>query len=248
MARAGAQPGSTERSKGFTLVELLVVITVVAVLVGITLPALSGSRETSRRLKCLTNLKGLGVGFAVYMNDSKDLLPRARPLHQLSNENDPSLLDTMIQYLDVPAPQRTDPNDLNSPFTNVSEVFRCPSDIVGRDQATNFRPVWQSDGFSYEYFAGELMWGFEQLTLPEPQAGVSKAYQQPQWKDLAVILDFDDWHPQRRGGIPRNALYFGDWRADWAAGVTKVDMQDPRLERLFCDISRFGGRPIPGCN
>ena len=55
----------------FTLIELLVVISVIALLIGITVPALSSARETSRRLKCLANLKGLGVGFEIYTQQSK---------------------------------------------------------------------------------------------------------------------------------------------------------------------------------
>lgn len=249
VARAGSQSGTGGRG-GFTLVELLVVMAVIAVLVGITMPALSGSRETSRRLKCLTNLKGLGVGFAVYMNDSKDLLPRVRPLHEPSgNTNDSSLLDVMVQYLSVPAPQRSDPNNPNSPFANVSEVFICPSDKVGKDEATGFEPLWRSAGTSYEYLAGGAMILCEQLTVPDPQKAVTATYGDPKWRDLPVMIDNDDWHPGRKVGVPRNGLYFGDWRADWAGSITKFDAQDPRLQTLICDmVVRYGGRLFPGCN
>jgi prepilin-type N-terminal cleavage/methylation domain-containing protein len=256
---SGANPAPTDaraagpraaRRAAFTLVELLVVITIIAVLLGLTLPALSGTRETSRRLKCLTNLKGLGVGLAAYMNDSNELLPRVRPLHDPNgNTNDISLLDVMVVYLSVPAPVRSDPNNPNSPFVNVSEVFICPSDKTGKDAATNFAPLWQTSGTSYEYLAGEFMWALEQLTVPDPQAAVTQTYKQPRWRELAVMLDNDDWHTGRRVGLPRNALYYGDWRADWAGGISKFDAQDPRMRDLLCDmVSRFGGRPVPGCN
>jgi prepilin-type N-terminal cleavage/methylation domain-containing protein len=239
--RAAAWPG-------FTLVELLLVITIIAILTSIAIPALGSSRETARRVKCLANLKSIGTGIQTYLNDSKDLLPRVRPLHDPNGDsNDPSLLDLMTSYLDVPAPERADPTDVHSPFIHVADVFICPSDRVGRDAATNFEPAWQSDGTSYEYLAGGLMWGAEQLSLPDPQGGVSTLYKQPQWKDLAVLLDNDDWHPLRRGGLPRNALYYADWHSDWAGGITKFDAQDPRLRDLLCDLSKFCGRPAPGC-
>ena len=93
--------------RAFTLVELLLVIAIIAILVSITIPALGSSRETARRIKCLANLKGIGGGIAGYMNDSKDLLPRVRPLHASGgNTNDPSLLDVMVVYLSVNAPER----------------------------------------------------------------------------------------------------------------------------------------------
>ena len=63
------------------------------------------------------------------------------------------------------------------------------------------------------------------------------------------MLDNDDWHPGRKVGVPRNAMYFGDWRADWAGSITKFDAQDPRLQTLICDmVVRYGGRFFPGCN
>jgi prepilin-type N-terminal cleavage/methylation domain-containing protein len=61
--------------RGFTLVELLVVIGIIAVLIGILLPSLSKARESSRRAACLSNLRQLGMMIQFYANDYKDQVP-----------------------------------------------------------------------------------------------------------------------------------------------------------------------------
>ena len=55
--------------KGFTLVELLVVISIIAMLMGILMPALAKVRMIAQRLLCGTNLKGIGTAMAVYAAD-----------------------------------------------------------------------------------------------------------------------------------------------------------------------------------
>ncbi|HAI11651.1 MAG TPA: hypothetical protein DCM28_08095 [Phycisphaerales bacterium] len=72
------------RKSAFTLIELLVVISIVALLISILLPALGKAREASWTSKCMSSMKQIGLGFAMYMADYKDYLP---PLDQNRSTN-----------------------------------------------------------------------------------------------------------------------------------------------------------------
>lgn len=83
--------GGTRRDAvGFTLIEILVVIAIMAVLAGLLLPVISRAREKGRSTQCLSNISQLGRAISMYLSDHDELFPtdRKRPF-----EGNPQFVD-----------------------------------------------------------------------------------------------------------------------------------------------------------
>ena len=71
----GETPATGERRPAFSLIELLVVISILALLMSILLPALAGAREQAKQVKCLANQKQIGNAMQMYLGEEDDWFP-----------------------------------------------------------------------------------------------------------------------------------------------------------------------------
>ena len=133
------------RASGFTLVELLVVIGIIAVLIAILMPALGRARDQANKVVCMSNIRQICIGFMMYAQNNKDWCPWGPRA-----DNQP--------YVDLPAEWVHYRGGINGAGVNSSSIasyvgtkggpaleaiLRCPADRL------NNRPSFATYPYSY---------------------------------------------------------------------------------------------------
>lgn len=187
-----------DKDRGFTLVELLVVISVIALLMGILMPTLGKARNVAKRTACQSNLRQIGVALRAYLDDNSDVMPPACEYPTLiSDPNDLGYRPPITKFL--------------LPLLKEKQVFKCPADVA------DYYKNW---GLSYEYYA-RMFSGRTLSTTRFAQDGIKE-------RNTHVMSDFDPVHPRtsfQQEQSFRGQSYFKGERnylyADWHVGNSK---------------------------
>lgn len=142
------------RAKGFSLIELLVAISIIALLIGILLPVLAGAKREARRISCASNVRQINTATFAYVADYRQTL--------YWRGNNPAF-DGMDWYVyggrsvgnQYTGPQgnffnQFDPRPLNSYVGDNIEVFHCPHDEGQYDWSGDFSHFdWVGNSYTF---------------------------------------------------------------------------------------------------
>jgi prepilin-type N-terminal cleavage/methylation domain-containing protein/prepilin-type processing-associated H-X9-DG protein len=124
---------SRVRLLAFTLIELLVVIAIIAILASMLLPAMANAKKKGGQSKCISNLKQLGLGMMMYIDDNADYFPgtASRNTYGYHKEDWIYWRTNTRQY----PPVEKSPIASSLGLVN-SNLFRCPNDKYDRERLT----------------------------------------------------------------------------------------------------------------
>ena len=149
------------RSRGFTLVELLVVIGIIAILIAILLPALQDARRQANSVKCQSSLRQIGLAMEMYSNTYKGTMPVAH--HQPGHLKIP--IDTQLVWYNFIAKflsnkdHTTQAGIADEDLRARSVLWGCPAwsrleygDINPIDKFDHLRPGYGMSYYTRDYF------------------------------------------------------------------------------------------------
>lgn len=227
---------------GFTLVELLVVIAVLALLAALLLPALSRGKARARATACSSNLRQLGYAFMMYLQDYGDTFPTAAPRGDLGAQPE----DWIWWQVEMGATTMRDPSGgsiMRQLGGYDTRYFRCPADAdaPNREQAWRKNPGVEQYFYSYSlngagdhgmasYLSKDRQMIFlnhlSNVRRPAQKIMLAEEKGSPTDGPGSAVIDDGRWQPR---GYPLTSRHAG------RANVTFADGHVERVKREYAD-------------
>lgn len=184
MANRPSNPRTTHR-RGFSLVELMVVVAVISILLGLLMPGLARVRQTTYRMLSASNQRSLGQGFTMWAGSHNGKLPPSRLLF----DDNPDLAELMRVY----APLTDEERGVGSGFNAAADLDKKKHRFARPEP----QPLWHGwDGLGHLFTSG---------LIPEPTTFYSPAH----WGDHPFERYEDDWERpgEEANGPPDHIVY-----------------------------------------
>lgn len=184
---------------GFTLIELLVVIAIIAILAAILFPVFAKAREKARQTACLSNMKQIGLGVMMYVQDYDELYPK-----RYGGACPPDCENDKVRSW----------KNMVVPYIKNMDVYKCPSNPAAQTPDANGNNATNKVGV---FPGGYAMWlpdewlctqigngaGYPQALagVPNPSDNLLIVEHSYRWTDSGPYLGYVEPAPSNDGGI-----------------------------------------------
>jgi prepilin-type N-terminal cleavage/methylation domain-containing protein/prepilin-type processing-associated H-X9-DG protein len=214
------------QSRAFTLIELLVVIAIIALLMAILMPALSRAKEQARDTGCRANLKNVGIGVLMYLQDSDFVMPELHASPATNQVNGHLWEDAAGNMLQWDA-DRSYWGIIFYPYVKERKVFGCPAfrnygEMIAKDMLYGGDPKLI---FTSAYGINGWLTNENTLRLPRhAEVVVAHDHVEPRFENGNAASNSDAIFPSPTG-INLTHYRQGGGRANWYRGIFRHNVR-----------------------